>query len=51
MSKDKKFVEFLNREIQTRNPPDEYTATAYKYLGDEEKAKQTFQHVTTYGFV
>lgn len=50
MSNNKKFVEFLKREIQTRYPPDEYTATAYKYLSDEEKAKQTFQHATTYGF-
>ena len=50
MPVDKKFIEFIKKEMKSGNVPEDKLAVMYKCLGEEDKARNLFEYVTGINF-
>jgi len=50
MSNNKKFEEYIKKEIESNKQPEEHLVIMHKYLGNEEKVKKMLQHLMIIGY-
>ena len=46
---DKKFIEFIKKEMKSENVREDKLAIIYRCLGVDEKSRKMFQYLTTFG--